>query len=77
MKFTVLLLLPEYLAEDYGKDTYLAWVDARNALQAVRKAQDQASDQHQKEGAEYRAMDYVPLFTAEGNITDITPGVFR
>ena len=77
MKYSVLLLLPDYMAEDYGKDTYLAWVGARNATQAVRKAQDQAADQHQKEGAECKAGDYYPLLVARGEVTDITPGQWR
>ena len=77
MKYSVLLLLPDYLAEDFGSDTYLAWVTARNATQAVRTAQDQAADQHQSEGAECNAGDYHPLLVAEGEITDITPGKWR
>lgn len=77
MKYTVLLLLPDYMAEDFGTDTYLAWVEARGPTSAVRAAQDQASDQHQKEGAECRAADYQPLLVAEGEIYDITPNKYR
>lgn len=39
MKYTVLLLRPDYVADDYGQDTYQAWVEAESVTEAIRKAQ--------------------------------------
>jgi hypothetical protein len=41
-KYTVLLLLPDYVANEYGKDTYLVHVDAVDAKEGKRKAQIEA-----------------------------------
>jgi hypothetical protein len=38
-KYTVLLLYPDYLAEPYGQDTYLAHVVEENGFLAGREAQ--------------------------------------
>ena len=38
-KYTVVLLRPDYLADDYGVDTYTAYVEAETIGQAVKKAQ--------------------------------------
>lgn len=42
LDFTVLLLYPDYIAENYGEDTYLAHVRATDALTACHVAQLQA-----------------------------------
>lgn len=39
--FTVLLLYPDYAADTFGQDTYLAYVHAVDAEEAVTKARDQ------------------------------------
>lgn len=43
--FTVLLLYPDYLADTFGHDTYLAFVEAPSAREAELKAQSEASAQ--------------------------------
>ena len=39
MKYTVVLLRPDYMAEQYGTDIYVAYVKARDIKSAVAKAQ--------------------------------------
>lgn len=39
MKYTVLLLYPDSIAEQYGEDTYLACVRAEEPEEAIKKAQ--------------------------------------
>ena len=40
--WTVLLLYPDYLTDDYGSDTYLAWVRTVTPEEAVPSAQRRA-----------------------------------
>ena len=42
MKFTVLLLYPDYIADTFGHDTYLAHVEAATETDAVLAAQTEA-----------------------------------
>ena len=38
--YTVMLMYPDYIAENWGEDTYLAHVEATTPRSAVRKARD-------------------------------------
>ena len=68
MKFTVLLLYPDYLANNYGEDTYLAHVEAVSPADAAEKAQNQAvKDTFEEDSAE----DFLPLFIAYGFLDDV------
>ena len=40
--YTVLLLLPDYLASNYGQETYTAWVKAPDVEAAILQAQSEA-----------------------------------
>lgn len=42
-KYTVLLLRPEYMADNFGQDTYLAHVEALDVLSAQELAQWEAN----------------------------------
>ena len=42
--YTVLLLRPDYIADEFGKDTYLAHVVANGAAEAQKLAQAEAWD---------------------------------
>lgn len=42
--WTVLLLYPDYLTDDYGGDTYLAWALTATPEEAVPSAQCKAAD---------------------------------
>lgn len=39
MPYTVLLILPDYIANQYGEEYYSAWVKARTPKAAAHKAQ--------------------------------------
>lgn len=49
LDFTVLLLYPDYIAENYGEDTYLAHVRAVDAQTACHVAQLQAHEANEGE----------------------------
>ncbi len=42
MNYTVLLLRPDYIASEFGKDTYLAYVESCCLKHAVSLARDEA-----------------------------------
>ena len=68
--YTVLLLRPDYIAEPYGQDTYLAHVHARTPREAKRVAQDEVRlvDGDAADDSE----DYHPLFITEGHHQDMS-----
>lgn len=41
-RYTAVLLYPDYLAESFGTDVFVAWVKASDKYEAVYKAQKQA-----------------------------------
>ncbi len=62
--FTVLLLYPEYMSVNYGQETYLAHVEARDVLHAIQVAQTQAC------GASSSCQDsedFYPLLVIDGH----------
>ena len=68
--YTVLMLYPDYLADQYGQDTYLAHVEAENHAKAIRKAQVKAL-RAQGTCAGASADDFYPLFCTEGHHNDL------
>lgn len=38
-KYSVLLLYPDYMTSDSGKETYYTFIDAANADEAIKRAQ--------------------------------------
>lgn len=80
MKYTVLVLRPDYQTSDYGQDTFLTWVEADNVEEAQTLAQREAYQADQTPGeipgdddhdeSEYLP-DYYILFVAEGHLNDI------
>ena len=73
-RYTVLLLRPDYVAANYGADTFLAHTRALNAEVAVEQAARAAAA---RDGQQDRSGDYHPLITLEGWHSDITPEAFR
>lgn len=71
MKYTVLLLRPDYIADAFGQDTYLAHVEAVDPEEAVEVAQREASDADSDKGFE-DLDDYYPLITLIGHHEDLT-----
>jgi hypothetical protein len=70
VKYTVILLLPDYVADVFGQDTYLAHVDAPNAPRAV------ALGQHEACAADGNDVvtDYYPLAVFAGHLDDLSEG---
>lgn len=66
-KYTVVLLLPDYVAGQYG-ETYCAHVDARGHSEAAESAQEEARD---NTGGIGRAKDFLPVFVAAGHHDDL------
>jgi hypothetical protein len=69
--YTVLLLRPDYMADEFGKDTYMAYVSAKSVAEAQEAAQHEA----------YKAddccggwEDYAVLLVIAGNHRDIKEG---
>lgn len=65
--YTVLVLRPDYMATNYGQDTFLAHVEAAGPAQAQRIARQQAADADHSEGA---SEDYYVLLVLEGHQYD-------
>jgi len=65
--YTVLVLRPDYMATNYGQDTFLAHVEAAGPAQAQRMARQQAADADHSEGA---SEDYYVLLVLEGHQYD-------
>ena len=75
--YTVLLLRPDFIADEFGKDTYLAHVRALNTGDAVKLAQMDAfeSDVGQDDRADFGedASDaYHVLFITIGHLQNLT-----
>lgn len=72
--YTVLLLRPDYIANEFGKDTYLAHVSANGAELAQLAAQVEARDADLPPGAEDwpNPADYHVLFVALGHHEDLS-----
>ncbi len=68
MKFSVLLLYPDYLAETFGHDTYYAQVTGADVPAAIHAAQAQAVDGQQ---GECDPADFFPLLVVDGWHTDL------
>ncbi|MEI8120815.1 MAG: hypothetical protein WCI20_02090 [bacterium] len=73
-KFTVLLLRPDYVADGFGTDTYLAQVESDCVDAAVLVAQAEVA---KLDDLDLKSTDYHPLITLEGWHDDITPEVYR
>ena len=76
--YTVLLLKPDYVANQYGEETYLAHVRATSAARAQRFAQieardaDDNSDIDDPDAVRGDSTGYRVLFTAMGHLQNLT-----
>lgn len=68
MKYSVLLLRPDTIADEFGKDTFLAWVEADTIADAQMRGQIAANDADDAEGDE---QDYHVLFVTPGHLDDL------
>ena len=70
--YTVLLLYPDYIADEFGKETYLAHVMAQGAREAITQAQENALVDN--DGTEdFYPLFFYPLLTVRGHLNDLTP----
>lgn len=83
--YTVLLMYPDYIAANYGGETYLAHVDGSNVLDAVNKAQADAvaanyedeADREQFYAEGHSGDDFEVLLVIEGHHDDLWGGVWN
>ena len=73
-KYTVLLLRPDYVADGFGTDTYMAQVEADSVEASVLAAQAEVA---KLDDLDLKSTDYHPLITLEGWHDDQTPEVYR
>lgn len=76
MKYTVLLLRPDYIADEFGKDTYMAHVEASGVDRAIRTAQFEAvlADEHSLDPGDEDWVDhtdYHVLFVGHHHLQDL------
>ncbi len=67
MKYTVLLLYPDYMAETFGQETYMTTVTADNVTQAKRLAQEEVAAENKAENPD----DFLVLCVLAGEHDDI------
>lgn len=72
--YTVLLLRPDYIADVFGHDTYLAHVVANGVELAMAAGQEEAAFADVEEGCEVTPDDYHVLFTTIGHHEDLSVG---
>lgn len=73
--YTVLLLLPDYLASNYGLETFLSFVVAKGVRSAIRQAQRQARLELGAHLVGGRASDFAHLFVCLGHVDDLGAGI--
>lgn len=71
--YTVLLLRPDYIAEPYGQDTYMAHVEAENPVNAIEAAQIEVWNEDHGDDAGESWTDYNVLLIIEGHHRDLYP----
>lgn len=71
--YTVLLLRPDYIAEPYGQDTYMAHVEAENPVNAIEAAQIEVWNEDAGDEDSTSWDDYHPLLVLDGHLYDAGP----
>ena len=74
-KFTVLLMRPDYVADGFGEDTYLAHVRAETPEAAITLAQQEVAKLDDID--DIKVADYYPLICLTGWREDLTPEAYR
>lgn len=69
MKFSVLLLYPDYITSNFGQETYFTHVDQPTVGDAIRSAQEDAANEYDQPAPE----DWFPLLVLHGWHDDIRP----
>ena len=68
-KYTVILLYPDYLAKNYGQETYMTSVEAETPVQAVAAARAEVGSDEAPE----ERNDFFVIAVIEGEHSDINP----
>lgn len=69
--YTVLLLFPDYLASDFGSDTYMSCVAADSPEEALRKVREKACLENGQDLEQ--AEDFFCLLLIGGRHADLNP----
>lgn len=71
MFFTVVLLWPDYIADEFGHDTYITYVEADSPSEAITAARKEAM------APQFNAIDcpedLYPIFVAHGHHDNLAP----
>lgn len=71
MKFSILLLYPDYIASNFGQDTHWSWVEADTPNDAITEAQQSLAPSIQELLID--VVDMYPLLVIEGHATNLRP----
>lgn len=69
MKYSVLLLYPDYIAENFGQDTCWIWIEADTPADAITEAQQSLAPSIQELLID--VVDMHPLLVIEGHHDDL------
>lgn len=70
MKFSVLLLYPDYIADDFGSETWWGFFDCESPVDAIHEAQATLAEAH-KEHEQCEPDDFYPLLVIHGWHDDV------
>ena len=70
MKYTIVLMYPDYIAENYGEETYTAYVDADTLRAAIDSATEEAlkANKITKKSGLRRPEDWAVVFACQGHV---------
>lgn len=73
--FTVVLLTPEYLAEQYGEDSWVGTVTCNTPKQAINTARETAALLYREEKADVSVnpVDFFVIAVFRGHLKDLNP----
>lgn len=71
--YTVLMLYPDYLASQYGEETYLAHVSATDPTLAIKQAQGEAFSENELDPGDSDPADFATLAVFPGHLEDLKP----
>ena len=69
--YTVLMMLPEYLTNQYGEETFMDHTTAPTVAEAQDRAQKQAAFSLGEEAEDINPQDFLVIFACEGHVADV------
>jgi hypothetical protein len=75
--YTVMMMYPDYMTDDYGQETYMAWVEGSSLKDAVLKAQRKAVEESMPDETDHEYIetvmdDFFVIFRCEGHVVDLS-----